>query len=226
VIVPVAHERRTYVFVNDPRAGNWRVESLNPANALAKVSLARGLPDPKVKGRVRKPRRNAKSKKFRFRYELRRIAGQKVTFTERGAGIARKLGKARRDGGTISFKPTLAATRRRTIEAEVIQDGLPRELLTVARFKAPPLPKLAKPRVKAKRKKASLKLSWARVRGAATYIAEVKAGRELLFRVLTKKRKLRFAPTPQKGKLKVGVQALSQTQAPGPVAKLKVKAPG
>jgi hypothetical protein len=224
VIAPVADERRTYVFVNDPRAGRWEVESLDPANALTKVSLARGLPEANVTGRVRKPRRNSKSKKFRFNYKLKRIPGQKVTFTERGEGIARKLGKARGADGTISFKPTIAANRKRTIEAEVVQDGLPRELLTVAEFKAPKQPKLKAPRVEATRKRASLKLSWARVRAAASYVAEVRAGRDVLFRVLTKKRKLRFRGTPKKGKLKVSVQAFSQTQPPGPTTRLRLKA--
>lgn len=225
VIVPVAHERRTYVFVNDPPAGDWQVESLDAANPLTRVSLARGLPDPKVEGRVTKPRKGASRKKFRFHYELRRIPGQRITFTERGAGIARRLGKARGADGTISFKPTIAANRRRTIEAEVVQDGLPREQLTVARFKAPRLPKLRAPEVEANRKRASLTLSWAGVRGAASYVAEVKAGGELLFRVLTKKRRLRFAPTPRRGKLKVAVRALSDSRPPGPTARLTLKAP-
>ena len=43
--------------------------------------------------------------------------------------------------------------------------------------------------------------------------------------VLTDKRKLRFDETPAKGKLKLSVQALSESQPPGPVAKLAVKAP-
>lgn len=224
VIVPVAHERTTYVFVDDPRAGKWRVESLDPANPLTEVSFAEGLPEPKVTGKVAKPARKSKGKKFRLNYELRRIAGQKVIFTERGEGTAQALGKARGTDGTISFKPTLALDRKRTIEAEVIQDGLPRELITVARFKAPPLPTLKVDELQASRKKATLKLSWAKTGGATNYLVEVKAGGEALFRVLTQKRELRF-DTPRDGKLKVAVQALSETQPPDPTAKLKVKRP-
>ncbi len=226
VIVPVAGERRTYVFVNNPRAGNWQVEALDPANPLTGVSFAEGLPEPKVKGRVSRPAANSKSKKLRLTYELpRRISGQKVIFTERGEGIAHELGTARGDEGTISFKPTLATDRKRTIEAQVIQDGLPRELIAVARFKAPPLPKLKVAKLEAKRRKGSLKLSWARVGTATNYLAEVTSGSEVLFRVLTAKHKLRFDGTPADGKLKVAVQALSETQPPGPIAKLKIKAP-
>jgi hypothetical protein len=56
-----------------------------------------------------------------------------VTFTERGDGIAKVLGKARGRKGKLTFTPS-PGTGRRTIEAEVIQGGLPRAMLTVARF--------------------------------------------------------------------------------------------
>ena len=219
VIIPVAEEDTTYVFVRRPKAGSWRVSSADPANPLTSVSLARGLPQPKVDGHV-----GTRQKKFRFDYSLRPIPGQKVTFFERGEGIAHRLGTAKRSEGTISFKPTLATDRKRTIEAEVVQDGLPRDLITVARFKAPPLPKIGKPRLTAKRRKTSLKVSWPKVRGASQYLVELSAGDQLLYRVLGPKHRLRFSGTPEAGKLKLTVQAISDTQPPGPVAKLKAKA--
>jgi hypothetical protein len=225
VIVPVASENTTYVFVNDPREGEWHVESLDPANPLTRVSFAPGLPEPKVKGKVAKPGPKSKSQRLRFDYSLRPITGQKVIFTERGEGIAQDLGKAAGKDGAISFKPTPAGNPERTIEAEVIQDGLPRGLITVAHFTAPPLPKLKLTKLEANRKTASLNLSWARTRGATEYLAEVRSGGEVLFRVLTSKTKLRFEGTPNDGRLEAAVQALSETQPPGPTAKVKVKAP-
>ena len=219
VIVPNTSDNTTYVLVRKPRAGDWRVESTD-GSALTEVRFAEGLPDAKVDGRVSKGK-----KKFRLSYDLRKIDGQKVTLFESGEGIYRKLGKAKAGGGALTFKPTVAADRKRTIEAEVSQDGLPRELITVAKFKAPKLPKLKAPKVDAKRKKKSLKLSWAKVAGAGEYVVEVKAGAEILFRVVTGKTKLRFSDTPKEGKLKVTVQALSEIQPPGPAAKLKVKKP-
>ena len=218
VIVPVPHESTTYAFIDDPEGGAYRVQSNDPANPLTAVRLAEGLPEPKVKGKVATGKR-----KFRLRYGLRRIDGQKVTLYERGEGIAERLGKAKPGGGTIAFKPSLALDRRRTIEAEVIQNGQPRELITVARFKAPKLPKPKAPRVKAKRTKKSLKLSWPKVAGASDYLVEVEAGAETLYRVVTRKRRLRFTDTPKQGKLELTVQALSAIQPPGPAAKLKVK---
>ena len=231
LIVPVANEDTTYAFVRKPKAGEWRVDSTDPDNPLTKVGFAEGLDDPKVKAKVAKPRKKGKkgrkkgkgAKKLKLAYKLKRIPGQEVTFTERGAGIAQELGTARGRKGTISFKPTIAADRKRTIEAEVAQDGLPRDLVTVARFKAPKQPKIGKPKVKAKRKPDSLKLSWKRVKGAADYVVEVSAGAEVLHRVITPKRKLRLDGTPAEGKLAVTVQALSDAQPPGPVARLTVK---
>ncbi len=228
LIVPVADESTTYAFVRKPRAGTWRVDSAVPDRPLTRVGFARGLPEPKLKANVGRPhgkRKKGKGAKFKLAYKLRQIPGQKVTFTERGEGIAQQLGKARGGKGTISFKPTIAADRGRTIEAEVAQDGLPRELLTVARFKAPKQPKITKPSPKAKRKGSSLKLSWRKIRGAADYLVEVSAGAEILHRVVTPQPKLRLDGTPAEGKLRVTVQALGEAQPPGPVAKLTVKPP-
>ena len=238
VILPVAHEKTTYVVVNDPKAGNWEITGAEAANPISELRLAEGLPEPRVKGKVRASRGGGRRKgkgsssrskpkskpgKPRFSYRLRPIPGQKVIFTERGEGIASELGKARGRRGTISFKPTTALDRKRTIEAEVIQDGFPRALITVAKFKAPKPPKLRKPKLRAKRTKNAVKASWRSVPGASRYLAALSAGRETLYRVLTKKSKLRFKRTPKKGKLKLTVQALSEVQAPGPTAKLKLR---
>ena len=105
VIVPVAHENTTYVFVNDPKAGPWRVASTDPANPLTQVRLSEGLPDPKVKGKVADRQAEVPLQLLRARDR-----GPKVTFYERGEGIAEKLGTARGDDGTLTFKSTLAPT--------------------------------------------------------------------------------------------------------------------
>jgi Tol biopolymer transport system component len=220
-VVEVAPEKTTYLFVNDPKPGDYGITANDPANPLTSVRLSEGLDEPKVKGRVK-----GAKKRFTLNYDLREIDGQRVTFYEAGEGIYEKLGTAKGADGTLSFDPVLATNRKRTIEAEVTQNGLPRVLLTIAKFKAPKLPKLKAPKVKAKRTKKSLKLSWAKVAGADTYLVEVKAGAEVLYRVVSKRTRLRFSDTPKQGKLKVSVQALSEIQPPGPAAKLKVKPKG
>jgi hypothetical protein len=216
LILPAAHENTTYVVVNDPRAGAWRVDSDEP---LARVSLANGLPKPSVKARVRR----GGGAKMRLAYSVKPLPGQRVRFTERGTGVAKLLGVARGRRGTISFKPTVATRRARTIDAEVIQSGLPRTLVTVARFKGPRYPQLRKPVVRASRAKSKLTLRWRPVRGADSYVVEVRQGKELLHRVLSRRARVRLAGLPASGALKVSVQALSEVVRPGPVARRTVR---
>ena len=132
VIVPVKHENTTYVIVNDPRPGSWKVESVERGKPLTRVAFASGLDKPKVKVKLRKSGR-----RMVLTYTLRAMPGQKVTFSERGGGVARTIGRARGRKGKLTFTPTGGTPRRRTIQAEVTQNGLPRDLITVARFTAP-----------------------------------------------------------------------------------------
>jgi hypothetical protein len=211
VVVPDAANKTTYVFVKHPRAGTWRIAS---ASTLTSVAVARGLPEPRVTARV-----SGKGTRRVLTYSVAPLPGQQVRFTERGAGVARELGRARGRRGRIAFKTTVTANRRRTIVAEVVQNGLPRANLTVARFSAPARPKLVKPRLTAKRTKSTLTLSWKPVVGAASYLVEVRNGPTLVQRLMTRKRKVTFSGMPATGALTVTVRALGASVPPGPVAK-------
>jgi hypothetical protein len=213
VVVPVAAEHRTYVFVKRPRAGSWRVQGLDGA-ALSSVALARGLPKPRVKVRVA-----GRGARRVLSYSVAPLPGQQVRFSERGAGVAHELGRARGRHGRIAFRTTVTGNRRRTIVAEVIQNGLPRDNLTVARFSAPARPKLVKPRLTAKRTKSTLTLSWKPVAGATSYLVEVKNGATVLQRLLTRKHKVTLTAMPATGALTVTARALGASVPPGPVAK-------
>jgi hypothetical protein len=50
--------------------------------------------------------------------------------------VARSIGRARGRNGKITFIPSRGTPRKRTIQAEITQNGLPRALLTIARFRA------------------------------------------------------------------------------------------
>jgi hypothetical protein len=217
VVIPDAANRTTYVFVKHPRAGSWRIAGLDGAT-LSRVSLARGLPKPRVKARV-----IGKGARRVLRYSVAPLAGQQVRFTERGAGVAHELGRARGRRGRIAFTATVTGNRRRTIQAEVIQNGLPRADLTVARFTAPARPKLVKPKVKAKRTKTVLTLSWRPVTGATNYLLEVRSGTTVLQRLLTRKRNVTFKGTPAGAALTVTVRALGRSVPPGPQTTLRPK---
>jgi hypothetical protein len=85
------------------------------------------------------------------------------------------------------------------------------------------LPKLDKPKIKAKRTRSTLTLTWNRVAGAERYLVEVTSGTTLIARRLITKTRLRLTGTPATGKLKATVQAISNATRPGPVARLTVK---
>jgi hypothetical protein len=208
VVVPDTANRTTYVFVKRPRPGTWRIASASP---LTSVAVARGLPEPHVKVRV-----SGRGARRVLTYSVAPLPGQQVRFTERGAGVARELGRARGRRGRIVFKPTVTGNRRRTIQAEVVQNGLPRADLTVARFSAPARRRLVRPKLTAKRTKSALTLSWKPVPGAASYLVEVKSGSTVLQRLVTGKRKVTVSGTPATGALTVTVRALGASVPPGP----------
>lgn len=211
VVVPDAANRTTYVFLKRPRAGTWQVSSASP---LTSVAVARGLRKPHVSARV-----SGKGARRVLSYSVAPLPGQQVRFAERGGGVVHELGRARGRRGRIAFKATVTSNRRRTIQAEVIQNGLPRDNLTVARFSASARPKLVKPRLTANRTKSSLTLSWKPVPGATSYLVEVDDGPALVQRLITRRRKVTFGGTAATGALTVRVRALGTSVPPGPVTK-------
>ena len=94
------HEKTTYVVVNDPRAGGWKVESLERRKPLTRVAFARGLPKPKVKAKLRK-----RGKRMVLTYTLSAIPGQKVTFNELGGGVATEHRQGTRAQGQDHLHP-------------------------------------------------------------------------------------------------------------------------
>jgi hypothetical protein len=135
LIVPIAREKTTYVFIRRPTPGRWRLTSVGSGNPLTRVNSSRGLAEPAVKASVR-PRKRGRTRTLT--YVIKRMPGQRVEFTERGVGVARRLGITRRARGKIRFRPRQSSARARKIEALVLQNGMPRASLTVARFKAGP----------------------------------------------------------------------------------------
>ena len=127
-----------YVFLRRARAGRWTVAPLPGAPALASVSQARPLPEPRVRASVRRARGERRVLTFR----ARRIRGQQLVFVERGpGGLAREIGSTRRARGRIRFRPSAGARARRSIDVAVIQDGAPRTSFRVARYAVPAGPR-------------------------------------------------------------------------------------
>ncbi len=188
VIVPVAHERRTYVFVRTPRAGAWTL-SVTDGQATREFASANGLAKPRVSGRI-----SGGGATRTLRYSVVPLPGQVVTFYERTAnGVARRIGKARGASGTLTFTPTSTGQRAR-IEAVITQDGLPRDISVIARFTARLMPPAG---LGARRAASALIVTWRRDRRAAGYVVEVRANNRRIFRTVTVATRVRIPSVPR-----------------------------
>ena len=125
ITAQVPAERRTYVFVRNPRAGIWRVAG------GTRVRSAAGLRAAKVTGKIRK-----RGTRYELRWKAKGTAGQRIEFLERADGVARRIGKVtRKRRGRIRFTSAPGRDTTRTIEAVVRLGAVPRATVTVARFK-------------------------------------------------------------------------------------------
>ena len=128
IVVPVPALRTTYVFLRRPRGGAWRIRPL--AGAITRVDTARRLPDPRVRGKV-----TTRGKRRQLVWSARRIRGQRIAIVDRTpTGVVTLQRSTSRHRGRIRFKPSVGAARH-TIEAQVVQDGVPRARLKIARYR-------------------------------------------------------------------------------------------
>jgi hypothetical protein len=220
LIVHVAREKATYVFVRRPSPGTWRVTSRAAANPIVRVSASRGLPKPVVKARVRPRARGATRT---LEYSVKRLRGQRVEFTERAAGVAHRLGIARRARGTIDFQPGPSTDRKREIHALVLQNGLPRASFIVARFKTGRSGALPAPRkLRGRRSGNTVKVSFRKVGGARGYVVELKKRTASLLKLLAPKPRATLREVPA-GPLTVTARAIGAAPPLGRRAKLQLR---
>ncbi|MCW2958571.1 MAG: domain containing protein, partial [Solirubrobacterales bacterium] len=168
-IIPAADEPVTYVILVRPKGGRWTVSSSDGA-PITSLRTADGLPQPQVTGKLVKTGRS-----LQLRYKVKPLSGQQVRFVEIGRGASKQLGVAKGTAGTLRFRPAAGPGGRRSIIAQVVQGGLPRAAITLARYTAPAPPKLAAPKsLRLRRSGSRLLASWKPVRGAARYSVTVK----------------------------------------------------
>ncbi|HWE59133.1 MAG TPA: hypothetical protein VG228_05510, partial [Solirubrobacteraceae bacterium] len=136
------------------------------------IQQGASLPAPDVRAHLGRGRKHA----FLLRYSLHPLAGQRVTFIERDRrGNVYTIGVAHGKAGAISFTPSALLGLRRTIVAEVTQDGRPREDDRLLHYRAPAPAPLPAPRgLRAARARGALHVSWRPVAGADAYAVTVK----------------------------------------------------
>jgi hypothetical protein len=204
--------KTTYVVLAHPRPGRWRVTG----DGIADVRTAPLRPAPRVRATLRRGR---------LSYRIAARKGQTVTFAEHGRGVSRTVATATRSG-SVRFRPADGAGGRRTIDALVEQDGLPRTRITVARFVAPPRAKPAKPRgvkiaggdAHAASSSRGVTITWRPAKRAVRYgvTAILADGRRLFFLRDADDRVVRIPDA--RGRVRVRVVGLRADNGHGPAA--------
>ncbi|MDO8188335.1 hypothetical protein Q5424_10140 [Conexibacter sp. JD483] len=157
--------RATYLIVDRPAAGRWRVETLPGSVGVAGLSTARALPRVAVRARVSGRARRLLS--FRFRG----LAGRRVQLVERARGAAQVLPARGRASGSVRFTPLPAGGRHTVTAVMLSRAGVPTgERLRVATFRSgsarPPAPR----RVRVLKRGSTRRVTW---RGPARLRYEV-----------------------------------------------------
>ena len=162
---------RTLLFVRG-EPGKYTVKPVAGSPPITDIKTANVVPEPKVKASV-----GGIGASRILRYEVESIPGQVVRFVEQSRDGQRKIKTVKGGGkGTAKFVTSESKGTSRTVVAQVVQDDLPRDTLTVARFKAPS-PKPVRPKVKVKRRGTVATLTWGRDPYAARYEVTVATGR-------------------------------------------------
>jgi hypothetical protein len=165
------YTHETYFFLHNARPGAWTITPDAGSPAITGVQQAAGLPSPDVHATLA----HRPAGRLQLRYHLHSLAGQRVTFVERDSQQrTHTIATARSGAGSLTFTPSPFLAERRTILAEVTQDGQPREDDAVAHYRVPPRPPLSAPRhLAARRAGGVLRIHWSHVTGANGYSVNV-----------------------------------------------------
>jgi hypothetical protein len=125
-LLQAPRQKETFVVLAPHRhAARYTVSRLG-SERISAVKLQPTLPAPRVRATV---------SGHTIRFRARRIRGQRLRFVERGGGVGRVIATTRAGHGRIHFTPHPGRSATRRIEAIVLERGLPRTVLTVARYR-------------------------------------------------------------------------------------------
>lgn len=222
-ILQIPSQARTFIEVRRPAAGRWTITP-NPGSApITGYQRADPLPAPRIRARV-----SGSGVRRRLSWRIRPLRGQRVTFVEQGRRLTSLVVEGARQRGSVTFAPARGAGGRRTIVAEVEQNGLPRRNIVVTRYRAP---RQAKPsrvrRLTIARRGRALRLSWRRAQRAQGY--EVRAsltdGRRTINQLPARQRSLRLRNVDPATGANVSVRALNDLAGNGRASGTRLRAP-
>jgi hypothetical protein len=179
VALPVARNDTTYVMVRNPGAGTWTVSAAAGSSPITSISAARGYAPPKIHADV-----SGRGTARRLTYSVSTRPGLSVTFAERSSRTYQVLGHATSGAhGTLRFAPAAGAAGRRTIDAILSDNGVQREIVAVASYRAPgPLSPTRVRDLRVARHRRKFRIAFGTAPGASYYLLTVRAsdGRHLL----------------------------------------------
>jgi len=219
--VRMEDEDKAVFIVGKPAAGAWQLIPAAGSPAIVGIRRAEILPKPQVTGKLG----GAGSSRI-LRYSVAKIPGQVVRLYEQAVGGGQLLKKVTGGGkGTIRFTTAEALGTKRTIVAQVEQDGRPRTVLTVARFSAPN-PKLARAKVRVRRAGSRAVVTWSSAVGAARYKVAVAVtdGRRLLLLPKGRARRVVVPRVSKRHGVTARVVGLSPKGRRGPAAVGRLRA--
>jgi hypothetical protein len=198
----------TYVAVENGQPGRYTVSTLPGSAQLGRVAATRPGYDTEFKARV-----TGKGAVRTLVYDARKPGGQNVTFVERGSRVARPLLTVRGGKGKFRFRPSVVPGRARSIVAVSTLNGYAIPDQTLARFRAPAIPKTGRARkLSVRRKGTVLTLRWSKAQGATRYGVALRLsnGQMRMFQVSARRRSLRIPRVPRDlaGRVEVSAQGV------------------
>jgi hypothetical protein len=221
----VGHDRRqgvSHVLIGAPSAGTWTLTPEPGSAPIQMVWSSEGLDKPKIKARVR-----GRGRPRVLHYTVPARRGQEVHFEERGATGKQMLGRARNGKGRLRFTSAASKAEKREIVAIVHQDGVLRDELVVASYKAPATrPPSRVGRVKLTRSGSRLVARWLPAIGARRYVVRVKLSSGRVVRKEVSRRNFSIRDVGRRVTGTVTVSGINELGRAGKAVKVKLKRPG
>ena len=208
---------RTYIRLQQPAAGTY-VVSDGPGPPVAAVLVANGLPEPNVRGTLRRV-----GGAYELRYTGRPMPDQRVRFVEDAPRVHRVVGVTVQPTGTMRFAPATGPAGKRSVYAIVESGGLPRARILVATFTYRPA-QLGRPsRVRVTRRATTLVVTWRPAAGAARHAVSyvLRDGRRGTDLVRGRRFTIRNVPGIDAGT--IAVAAVGRDNRVGPAVRVNVK---
>jgi hypothetical protein len=203
---------QTFVFIRRPARGRWTVTQTGGA-PIAAMRTTLPVARPRVRAKV-----TGHGARRTLRYRARRIPGQRITFMERGRGVAHRIGTIKGGGrGRLRFRAARHGSGRRRVVAQVTQDGVPRANLRGARYRVRTHRRPGRVRrITLRRTRSGARVGWTAASRARSYYVTVRyRGRTLRRGMPARRRSLALGDLRRGSRVRVTVQAASRGRTVG-----------